>query len=178
MTTSSSTVVPGETLQERIALAKNATYEHLSKDDLIRQRAIDPIRPLNQRGVIIRLLYNRQEAIIKKNWADANLRDFIGNRIEVFLSNETNGNQSDGTLSIHTILFQKKGSFLIAYDNPFCNIHFPTGTMVSGREHGSDSPRDFKTAVANFIRDDVARADARDFIDNLEARQNSDGLYR
>ncbi|MGC1879084.1 MAG: hypothetical protein WA347_06350 [Rhabdochlamydiaceae bacterium] len=176
--TSSSTVLPGETLQGRIALAKNVVEEHLFRDDFTRRGVIDQSRHPNERGVIIRLHYNGQEAVIKKNWADANLRDFIGNRVEAFLSDETNRDHSDGALSIHTIFFQKRGaSALITYDNPFCTIHFPGGRMVSGREHDSDYPLAFKAAVANFIRDDRHRADARNFIDNLVARQNSDAGY-
>jgi hypothetical protein len=166
----------GATLQGRIALAKNVIVEHLSKDDYIRQATFNQALE-GQSGIMIVLRYNRYETVIRKNWADANRREFLLNRVEAFLSDATNRDHSQGILEIQTICIQKKedrGNVNINWDRSNSRILIPQGTTESARESRVNTPQmEFNHSILTITNPQNKRA-ARDFINNLAAWRNSD----
>jgi hypothetical protein len=122
-TISSSPASPSINLEQRITEAKRVIDEQLFQNNL---RFADQSIPQNQWGVIVRLKYNDQETAFAKNWSDPDVRQFVENKTEAFLSNATNIDQSEGDLKIKSIFFQKfSNGFCINFFEPSSQISFP-----------------------------------------------------
>ncbi len=139
-------------LQMRINVAKTIIHAHLNDSENINRCLTNRIVPQTQWGVIVRLRYNGQEAMLIKNWSDADVRVSLENGIQDFLSSAANREQAQGDFQMQTILFQRTNSFMVNYYNPFSTVSFPNESFSIGYERGPCSFNDFNYLLRRFFR--------------------------